>query len=534
MAARKAKRSSRSSRTSGRGVRTTKHASGAGSRKVGDRPARKRKYALLMTPGLGALVGGSERLSKTSRDLANNVIVTVTPKTISNERIQAHRGSFQSRSIEDFRPRPAAEDGAVKRLRQLGFEIVHRGEFGIVARAPAELVSDVLKIEMAVHAKPRRTPMRATQSFSASFDTPACSDLFVAPVQSLTVKCTISKHIDDFVFMPPADFCTTPAPVEPNHDYFAIGKNDIRRLLTVPPGGTGAGATVGMVDSGFFPHPYYAANNLDYRPTVTPSIPDPTFDFEGHGTAMAYNTFAVAPGTRVKGFKRIFGAEQTALDEAGNGGVDIVSCAWGFPGEQRMPLVEASITSLLAKGKIVLFASGDGVRCWPASMPGVLAVGGVYADQQNQLEASNYSSGFPSGHPEYGNRAVPDICGLCGQRPNGIYITLPCPPGSELDQGFAGNSFPNRDETLPGDGWFNASGTSSATAQIAGVVALMVQRARALGRPPLTTARVKETLQQTATPVQRGMNAQGFPATGHPNIAVGFGLVNAAAAIDRV
>ena len=360
------------------------------------------------------------------------------------------------------------------------------------------------------------------------------SDLFVAPVESLTVKSSISKYIDDFVFMPPADICTTPAPIEPNHAYFGIGRNDIRRLLSVPPNETGAGVTVGMVDSGFFPHPYYAANNLDYRATVTPSVPNPAFDPQGHGTAMAYNTFAVAPGVTIKGFKRIFGAEQIALDEAANANVDIISCSWGFPGEQRMPFVEASIASILNKGKIILFASGDGPRCWPAGMPGVLAVGGVYANQQNQLEASNYASGFPSGHPEYGGRRVPDVCGLCGQRPNGIYITLPCPPGSELDQRFAGPSFPVRDETLSADGWLNASGTSSATAQIAGVVALMVERARALGRPALTTASAKAILQQTAIPVERGMNAQGFPAMGHPNVAVGFGLVNTAAALARV
>ncbi len=50
------------------------------------------------------------------------------------------------------------------------------------------------------------------------------------------------------------------------------------------------------------------------------------------------------------------------------------------------------------------------------------------------------------------------------------------------------------------DGWFNASGTSAATAQIAGVVALMVERARR-SADPTHNSPVKAVLQQTATPV---------------------------------
>lgn len=497
--------------------------------KAKNRAARNRN-ALLMAPGLERFIEASPRLARAARNLEDSVTITVTAKTNSGERIQAYRGNFHGRNIDQFRPRPDAEQGAVERLAALGFDIIHRGEFGISVRGPAELVSDVLQVQLAIDAKARRSPIRATQNFSMSFEGPDCSDLFVTPVHSLTVNSTISEHIDDFVFTPPPHFSAAPAPAEPAHGYFGIGRNEIRRLLNVPAGGTGIGVTIGMIDTGFFPHPYYAANNLAYQPTATQSSPDPTTDPVGHGTAMAYNAFAVAPGVTLKGF-RVVGPAQVALEEAARAGVDIISCAWGFPGEARFPVVEATIASIINQGKVILFASGDGVRCWPASMPDVLAIGGVYTDQQNQLEASNYASGFPSGHADYGGRRVPDVCGLCGQKPKGIYITLPCPPGSELDKQYGGGAFPNGDETLVADGWFNASGTSSATAQIAGVVALMVERAQTLGRPPLTTAHVKQILQQTAIPVQRGMNAQGFAANGHPNAAVGFGLVNAAAAL---
>ena len=98
---------------------------------------------------------------------------------------------------------------------------------------------------------------------------------------------------------------------------------------------------------------------------------------------------------------------------------------------------------------------------------------------------------------------------------------------------MAGQSFPDRDETAPDDGWVGASGTSSATPQVAGLAALLVERARQKGTT-LTTESVRTLLQRTAVIVDKGSNAQGFPAVGQPNIAVGFGLVDAGAALANV
>jgi subtilisin family serine protease len=110
---------------------------------------------------------------------------------------------------------------------------------------------------------------------------------------------------------------------------------------------------------------------------------------------------------------------------------------------------------------------------------------------------------------------------------------MPCPPGSPLDRSYGGRPFPDRDTTPPGDGWVVASGTSSAAPQVAGVVALMLEKARANGRT-LDAARARAILEQTCRPVTTGSNAFGFPAYGHPNVAVGFGLVDAAAALSVV
>jgi hypothetical protein len=484
-----------------------------------------------MAPGLAKLIDGSSAHAKACRDLTKRVIFTVVPKAMSVASSRAEPDP--PANLDRYRLPPEAADDIVSHLEKLGFEVIHRGEFGISACGPAGLVADVLKIDLGIQARPRQTSVRATQNFAVSYEVPAPNDLYVAPTESLSVRSTINDSIDRFLFIPPPH-SSAPSAIEPGHGYFGIDKAAIQRLLNVPPGATGAGVHVGMVDTGFFPHPYYAANGLSYRPTPTPSVPNPLVDSEGHGTAMAYNTLAVAPRANLLGFKKINEAPHIALEEAARLGADIITCSWGWRGEQRFDVVEHTINSIIDRGKIVLFSSGDGDRSWPASMPQVLAIGGVYADQNGQLEASNYASGFASNYPDYNHRQVPDVCGLCGQRPMGIYITLPCSPNSQLDRAYGGASFPNRDETRADDGWLSASGTSSATAQIAGVVALMIERARALGRPPLTTGRVRTILQQTATSVQRGKNAQGIAAIGHPNAAVGFGLVNAAAAIAQV
>jgi hypothetical protein len=482
-----------------------------------------------MAPGLENLMGASAKLATTTRQLAERVTFTVAPTTMSREPIQAQRGRLRGRDIEHFRPRPDAADSAMARLKELGFDILRRGRFGITASGHAKLVSEVLKIELMVQARPHRSPVRAIQNFAVSYLPPRPGDLYVAPTESLTIRSSVSDHIDHFVFTPPP-LTFEPTAIVPPHDYFAIDKAAIRRLLKVPDGAAGAGVKVALIDTGFFKHPYYTVNNLDYRPIATATSPDPQADPAGHGTAIAYNTFSVAPRATVMGFKQTDPA-QDALEEAAEAGVDIISCSWGWDNEQSFPILEATIRDIISEGRIVLFACGNGQHAWPGSMPEVLSVGGVYADPQGELEASNYASGYVSDH--YPGRQVPDVCGLCGQRPKGIYILMPCAPGSSLDRAFAGPEFPDQDETAPDDGWVGASGTSSATPQVAGLVALLVERARQKGIV-LTTESVRSLLETTAVGVAKGSNAQGFPAVGQPNIAVGFGLVDADAALAKV
>lgn len=488
--------------------------------------ARISALPLNFPPVMRQLVAASAPLAQKIEALGADVSFTVAPKTVSNEPIQAQRGRLHERKIDDFRPRKDSVEQAVDRLKQLGFRIGRIGRFGISASGPAKLVSDVLGVRLAVQARPRRSAIRATQNFSNSFEPPRPADLFIAPSESLTVSTKISDHIDNVVFIPPPQYMAAPSASPPSYDYVGVDAARIRALLKVPDGATGKGIKVALVDTGFFSHPYYTSNHYDLQPTPASQVDD-----VGHGTAIAYNVFAVAPEATVLGFPES-AQPQDAVETAADAGADIISCSWGWDNEQSFPILEATIRDIIATdGKIVLFAAGNGQLCWPASMPEVLAIGGVYADAQGNLEASNFASGFTSSL--YPGRRVPDISGLCGLKPKGIYIMMPCPPECEMDQSFAGPSFPDGDETAPDDGWFGASGTSSATPQIAGVAALALQAAKGKGKT-LNTNDLRTLLENTALSVQQGNNAQGLPAVGQPNIAVGYGLVDAGKAIALV
>jgi hypothetical protein len=150
----------------------------------------------------------------------------------------------------------------------------------------------------------------------------------------------------------------------------------------------------------------------------------------------------------------------------------------------------------------------------------VISVGGVFIGNDDSIQASNYAS---SGTNRFSDRRqCPDLCGLTGMAPQGIYIAMPIQAGSDLDRHFSGYSFPQHDETNNNDGWVVASGTSSATPMVAGVVALLIEHSRDLS-PRLTPAEIKRRLLESCIPITRGNSASGQS----PPSATGAGLVQA-------
>jgi serine protease AprX len=487
--------------------------------------------------GIAQAILGDERLRQRVLDLEENVQFTVDPRTRSGTRLKTMRGRIYECALNDLKPDESALDETVEALKKAGFAIRRIGRFGVTASGHARLVSDVLGMPVSVCAVPRGDGFRATKMFATAQMHPMPSDLFVSPRQSLSVDgARFHPAINDFVFIPPPLLLATNANA-PAVPFAHLDDAAVRRLLRVPINGkfaglTGKGVKLAMIDSGFaVDHPYYSSRAFDFQAISTVAGPNAMLDANGHGTAMAWNILTVAPGCELRGFK--YTDPGAAFEDAADAHAKVISCSWGYDREQSFPQIEASIRSVIEDdGCIVLFAAGNGQQCWPASMPSVIAVGGVYADPTTSaLQASDFASGFRSNlYPE---RTVPDVSGLCGSSPEGIYFPLPVPPGSDMDRSLGGSSFPDKDETGVDDGWVYASGTSSATPQVAGVVSLMLERATASGKV-LTAAQVRDCLQRSAQSVETGRNAFGFPAVGHPNVAVGWGLVDVGAALDQV
>lgn len=163
------------------------------------------------------------------------------------------------------------------------------------------------------------------------------------------------------------------------------------------------------------------------------------------------------------------------------------------------PAIEAKYRTLLENarqaGKVVVHAAGNGDSTpWPVlNCPGeVIKVGGVHRKQDGSLEASDYARANADARRS-------DICGLCGMMPAAAYIWLPADPDRNTEQ-----------QVLPG--WNLASGTSSATPQVAGVVALMQPARVQNGMEPLNLETAKSILKRTATRVTVGSSYDGVVA----------------------
>jgi subtilisin family serine protease len=310
----------------------------------------------------------------------------------------------------------------------------------------------------------------------------------------------------------------------------------------------GSGVTVAVVDSGFsrdfglYPtpngfHPYYEQfysdllTNRYYNHTV--GLISANDDPVGHGTGIVANLLAVAPGIdlHMVPFGDITYQDAiAALDEVLRIAPDVLSCSWGFYVYTDATIL-AQLRELTRSGTIVVFAAGNmQLATWPAMEQCVVAVGGAYLDSSGGLQASNYSASGDSLEEDYDQwnvyppgRIVPDVCGLVGQEPYGVLIEMPTESASSEDVEFAVNA---TDGTSPADGWWVASGTSSAAPQVAGLAALMKQT-----EPAMNSGVFKHIAMTTCTDVITGHSACGDSAAEGFDTATGAGLINVSRAL---
>jgi subtilisin family serine protease len=484
-------------------------------------------------------------------------------------------------SVAQFVPDSLVVDQAMYRLAKLGFRPTRRGNLSVSMRGTRALFEQTFGTQLEeIRLDPKLD--YAFQSFyyppqGATWSMPSelvdvIDDAYIQwphiymasrkPVSRATRRLRTAATTRKGARTAGVALGTTgagPSPNPPRVGYFHLDVADgMPGLLNVPQvhkaGTTGKGVRVAMVDTGFaHSHPYFVSRGYNSTVDLAPHAISDSTDPNGHGTGESANLLAVAPGITFIGIKldndvdprngasMLEGFQQALLHDP-----QIISLSLGYDlragdntQESELPnsmaALEAEIQAAVAKGIIVVFSAGNGHFSFPGMMPNVISAGGVFVDENGDMQASNYASAFQS--KIYPGRSVPDLCGLVGMLPHASYIMLPVPPGSEIDHETS-----QPDDGLPGDGtavddgWGVFSGTSAAAPQLAGVCALLLEKS-----PHLTPSDVKSILRRSAHTVIKGSanpassdDGVGEPASSGDTGAAGAGLVDAMAACQQI
>lgn len=431
------------------------------------------------------------------------ISIGVIPKT---GRSFKEKGLRISRSnYAYFASEPQKRRECKSELEREGFQVIGEGRFGVSILGEKKLVEKFFstKIDLTTHTVKHGQKL--------------------VKIRMPSARLTIPKKMSSMIDI--ANLEQYPIPLEsatpPAVSYYHLNvPDDVADLLHASElhscGYDGSGIKLCMIDDGFFEHAYYTSRGYDI--TLVPVGSTTMPEGKGHGTGIASNALAIAPNAEfifVNNQIWIFSVATAAFQTAKAQNPDIITCSWGLTSYDSV--LAAEIADAVADGITVLFACGNGGSIYfPGCMDEVISIGGVYPVEGGGFEASSYaSSGECSSNP---GRQCPDVCGLVGNSPHGVLIMMPTVPEGYYDEEFAAY-----DGTATDDGWMCASGTSSASPQVAGVAALMLQC-----DPTLTPEQVKTYLQNAATDITTGTSASGQGAGIGVDLATGHGLVNAA------
>lgn len=455
-------------------------------------------------------------------------------------------------NIRQFLPSKVALDRAADGFSSLGFETKELADTHITIQGTIEQFEKAFKVAIT----PKLAPLfdslpargaaknRLKKTAAGSPKDAVAHQVYFKASRQPSIPSMLSEVVEAIEFPGPVTLFAGVRPVPPSSSYAHLKvPDDVARLMDAArahaQGITGKGIRIAIVDTGFMSqpiHPYYQNKGYDIQATVAdPADPKPHQDRTGHGTAIAACALAVAPGATIIPVKlypewtprrpvfspNCFSAFKRAVEQNPH----IISCSWGT--SFSIPF-KMAILAALAKGITVVFACGnrriDGKAPvgWPSSEPSVISVGGAYFADDGSLHASDFAaSGMNRNNP---GRQCPDVCGLCGRSPFGVYIALPTQPLSLIDMIFC-----IADRTMPNDGWIVGSGTSSAAPMIAGAIALMLQKDRSLiGNQHAVLAR----LAKSCLDVTVGRSGSGESAGQGKDLATGHGLAQGYAAVS--
>ncbi len=445
---------------------------------------------------------------------------------------------------KEYKPTKKTKKECTKVLESLGFKVIYEGIFSLTVSTTKSNFEKTFTTK--VIAKKYKPIYGKSEKVKIE-------RIYYQLAKEVKIPNSLKGLVQAVTFPPPVYFLESGTPPDPTYYHLDVPE-DIRNKLNVH--GTlqfpyrrvldGRGVVVAMLDTGFYQHQYFTDRGL----TANVHGDSPRDDSFGHGTSMAANLFAVAPGVQLEMIKTdLTGLEydvNISFQKALSTNPNIICCCFGTDYDWHLQIL---ICEAIGKGITVVAGCGnkdstdDNKPVFPGDNPLVISVGGAYPLLSGFLwKASSYALSGKSRYYTY--RTAPDVCGIVGQEPDGILIMLPTQPGpAELDletllefledgvEDLGGDwyfSYILNDGTRTDDGWACLSGTSSATAQVTGVIALILQIC-----PQLQPDQVKKILMTTATDVTRGVSASGDKAHIGNDVATGSGVVNARKAIDK-
>jgi subtilisin family serine protease len=454
------------------------------------------------------------------------IIANISPRSVGGSNLFADEGPITCNTVDQYHSDESDVRDAKRVLSDAGFTIYEAASNDITLSVggTAKQFKDFFGTKLTKQ-KAKVGPDEETTFMGTSEDP---EEALMAPPDQF------SDLIEGAVIArPPQYFAVSGippiAPVDPAaYDYLFLpdGVAVVLRAARVHRMGvTGRDIVVGMIDTGFHRHPFF--NDRGYRTLATllgPGASNANDDTNGHGTGEAANIFACAPDARLRMVKSggdAVGNINTLL--ASTPKPHVITNSWGYDVDHSGSIpnwlkpLEAAVANAVASGVTVCFSAGNGHKAFPGSHPDVISVGGVHVNlpDVNDLEASSYASSFNSSF--YPGRSCPDVCGLTGNNANGNApsLMLPVQEGASLDA-IAPSTGSNS------DGWGLFSGTSAASPQVAGIIALMLEK-----DPSLTPAQVKDKLIDTARDIKKGTTANGDTASTGADLATGAGLADA-------
>ena len=301
----------------------------------------------------------------------------------------------------------------------------------------------------------------------------------------------------------------------------------------------GEGIKIAVLDEGVdLNHPDLKDNLLQgfdcLTGTANAGDGKPLASNRGHGTACTgiiaavtnnnIGVAGVAPGSKIipvnlsaaSGDFTSYAGIAAGLDYAWQQGADIISSSWGggTPSNMLDDAIQRALTlGRNGKGTVLLFASGNNNAglMYPSSNTGVISVGGINMCGQRKSPAS-FSCDNESWGASYGT---------------GLDVVAPAVKIATTD--ISGNGGYNQAEGAAGDYYLMFNGTSAATPNVAGVLALILS-----ANNNLTVGQARIILEGSCDklPSYNYSMVTGQP-NGSWNAETGHGLVNAFAAVHR-